>query len=123
VNPASGVFEGQRPRIEAMSFQEPRIDSALVQNAVADPRANLLGQDLILHRLRNWFDRRGVLRGQGQRLSRHYYDVHRILQSELGSGRIADRGLAADCVAHARMFFTSRTLVLFAQFLEHFPCR
>jgi hypothetical protein len=39
---------------------------------------------VILHGVRNWFENRGVLRGQGQRVSRHYYDVHRIFQSELG---------------------------------------
>ena len=40
---------------------------------------------VILHGVRNWFENRGVLRGQGQRVSRHYYDVHCIFQSELGA--------------------------------------
>jgi hypothetical protein len=67
---------------------------------------------VILHGVRNWFERRGVLRGQGQRVSRHYYDVHRILHSELGLRAVADRGIGADCVAHARMFFNSPDLGL-----------
>lgn len=67
---------------------------------------------VILHGVRNWFERRGVLRGEGQRVSRHYYDVHCILQSELGARAIADRTLGADCVAHARMFFNSPDLGL-----------
>jgi hypothetical protein len=67
---------------------------------------------IILHGVRNWFENRGVLRGEGQRVSRHYYDVHRILQSELGPRAIADRLLGADCVIHARMFFNSPDLGL-----------
>jgi hypothetical protein len=67
---------------------------------------------VILHGIRNWFVSRGVLRGQGQRVSRHYYDVHRIFQSELGARAVADRTLGADCVAHARMFFNSPDLGL-----------
>lgn len=67
---------------------------------------------VILHGVRNWFERRGVLRGEGQRVSRHYYDVHRILQSEVGEKAVGDRVLGADCVAHARMFFNSPDLGL-----------
>jgi hypothetical protein len=55
--------------------------------------------------LRRWWDRRGELRGGGQRVSRHYHDVHRLLASETGEGFISDSGMAADCVRHARMFF------------------
>jgi hypothetical protein len=67
---------------------------------------------VILHGVRNWFERRGVLRGQGQRVSRHYYDVHRILRSELGTRAVADRALGTDCADHARMFFNSPDLGL-----------
>ncbi len=67
---------------------------------------------VIVHGVRKWFERRGVLRAQGQRVSRHYYDIHRILQSQLGARAVADRALGADCVAHARMFFNSPDLGL-----------
>lgn len=67
---------------------------------------------VIIHGVRSWFEKRGVLRGEGQRVSRHYYDLHRILQSELGARALADRGLGADCVAHARLFFNSPDLGL-----------
>lgn len=67
---------------------------------------------VILHGGRKWFDNRGVLRGLGQRVSRHYYDVHRIVQSGVGARAIGDRALGADCVAHARMFFNSPNLGL-----------
>lgn len=62
--------------------------------------------------MRSWFEKRGVLRGEGQRVSRHYYDLHRIFQSELGARAVADRALGVDCVAHARMFFNSPDLGL-----------
>ena len=67
---------------------------------------------VILHGVRNWFENRGVLRGEGQRVSRHYYDVHRILESEVGERAARDPALGADCVAHARMFFNSPDLRL-----------
>ena len=60
---------------------------------------------VILHGLRRWFDRRGELRGGGHRISRHYYDVHTLMQSDVGKNAIANPALGADCVLHARMFF------------------
>lgn len=60
---------------------------------------------MILHGLRRWFDIRGELKGNGQRVSRHYYDVCQLLASEAGQQALKDRELGADCVAHARMFF------------------
>jgi len=59
---------------------------------------------VIVHGLRRWYERRGVLRQEGQRVSRHYYDLHCLLDSEVGEA-LADRVLGADCVRHARMFF------------------
>ncbi|MET4349617.1 nucleotidyl transferase AbiEii/AbiGii toxin family protein [Bradyrhizobium sp. RT9a] len=67
---------------------------------------------VILHGLRQWFEKRGMLRGGGQRVSRHYYDVYRLLQSDVGHNAAADLDLARDCVRHARMFFNSPDLNL-----------
>ncbi|MEI9986573.1 MAG: nucleotidyl transferase AbiEii/AbiGii toxin family protein [Aliidongia sp.] len=67
---------------------------------------------VILHGLRQWFEKRGVLRGGGQRVSRHYYDIYRLLESEAGLSAASDLDLAADCVRHARMFFNSPDLNL-----------
>ena len=50
--------------------------------------------------------------GGGQRVSRHYYDVHRLLAAETGNRAIADRQMAYDCVGHARMFFNRPDLDL-----------
>lgn len=60
---------------------------------------------VIAHGLRRWYERRGVLRQEGQRVSRHYYDLHCLLGSEVGKAALADRDLGANCVRHARMFF------------------
>ena len=60
---------------------------------------------VIAHGLRRWYERRGELRQEGQRVSRHYYDLHCLLQSDTGKAALADLDLGADCVRHARMFF------------------
>nr|WP_246441658.1 FAD-dependent oxidoreductase [Aminobacter aganoensis] len=60
---------------------------------------------VIAYGLRRWYERRGVLRQEGQRVSRHYYELHCLLQSEVGQIAIADLDLGTDCVRHARMFF------------------
>lgn len=46
---------------------------------------------VIAHGLRRWYERRGVLRQEGQRVSRHYYDLHCLLGSEVGKAALADR--------------------------------
>ncbi len=45
---------------------------------------------IILHGVRKWFENRGMLRYQGQRVSRHYYDVHRMSQSDLSLDNFAN---------------------------------
>ena len=60
---------------------------------------------VIVHGLRSWFERRGELRQDGQRISRHYYDLHSLLGSDVGAAALADLALGADCVEHARTFF------------------
>ncbi|MER9134640.1 nucleotidyl transferase AbiEii/AbiGii toxin family protein [Mesorhizobium sp. M0768] len=60
---------------------------------------------VITQGLRRWYERRGELRQEGQRVSRHYYDLHCLLGSETGKAALGDLALGADCVRHARMFF------------------
>lgn len=67
---------------------------------------------VILHGLRRWFDAQQVLRAGGQRVSRHYYDVHQLMIAGTGASAMAHQELGRDCVAHARMFFNSRDLDL-----------
>ena len=60
---------------------------------------------VITHGLRNWFERRGELRQDGQRVSRHYYDIHALFVSDTGLAAMNDPNLGADCIAHAKTFF------------------
>ena len=60
---------------------------------------------VILHGLRRRYERRGELRGGGQRVSRHYYDVHCLLDSPVGRKAIGNLNMAEDCAGHARLFF------------------
>ena len=60
---------------------------------------------VIAHGLRRWFERRGELRQEGQRISRHFYDLHCLFASDVGRSAVEDTSLGADCVRHAVMFF------------------
>lgn len=73
-----------------------------------DARRTFWDKVVILHGLRNCFDRRNSLRQEGQRISRHYYDVHQLLLSPVGKSAVGDKGLGVDSARHARMFFYHR---------------
>ena len=78
----------------------------VVPNVVTiDAERTLWDKIVILHGLRSWYDVRGELRQEGERTSRHYYDVHQLLASETGRAAAQDAALGAECVRHARMFF------------------
>ena len=83
----------------------PGLDLAVPNITVVDAERTFWDKVVILHGLRRWYEITGQLRGNGQRISRHYYDLFRLLQSETGQAALADRALGEDCVAHARMFF------------------
>jgi hypothetical protein len=83
----------------------PSIDLTVPAVRTVEPERTFWDKVVILHGLRRWFDRRGELKGGGQRVSRHYYDVHRLTQTPVGTAALADPNLGADCFAHARMFF------------------
>lgn len=83
----------------------PALDLTVPAVRTVDPERTYWDKVVILHGLRRWFDKRGELRGGGQRVSRHYYDLHRLAATPVGTAAIAEKALGADCVAHARMFF------------------
>jgi hypothetical protein len=83
----------------------PALDLTVPAVRTVDPERTFWDKVVILHGLRRWFDKRGELRGGGQRVSRHYYDLHKLLPTSAGASAIEDPELGADCVAHARMFF------------------
>ena len=81
------------------------LDLGVAAVTTVDPERTFWDKVVILHGLRRWYERRGELRGGGQRISRHYYDLHRLMASDAGRRALGDRTLGADCVAHARLFF------------------
>jgi hypothetical protein len=83
----------------------PDLDLAVSEVTTIDPDRTFWDKVVIVHGLRRWYERRGVLRQEGQRVSRHYYDLHCLIASDIGRTALANLELAADCVRHARMFF------------------
>jgi hypothetical protein len=80
--------------------------------ATIDAERTFWDKVLILHGLRRWHDSRGILRQQGQRVSRHYYDLHQLMRSPIGPRAIPDQALATDCARHALVFFNMKDLDL-----------
>lgn len=72
---------------------------------VVDAERTFWDKVVILHGRRRWFEIRGSLLGGGHRVSRHYYDVHELMNSKVGQRAAENLGLGADCVNHAQMFF------------------
>jgi hypothetical protein len=90
----------------------PGLDLAVGNVTTVRPERTFWDKVIILHGLRQWYDRRNELRHQGQRVSRHYYDIHRLVQAEGAPVWLVDHELAADCATHARLFFGSPDLGL-----------
>jgi hypothetical protein len=78
-----------------------------------EPARTFWDKIVIVHGLRRWHEIRGELRYDGQRISRHYYDLHCLLHSPVRTA-IDDQPLGVDCVRHARMFFDRPDLDLAA---------
>jgi hypothetical protein len=90
----------------------PGLDLDIAGITAVDAARTFWDKVVILHGLRRWFERRGMLRGGGLRVSRHYYDIHQLFHSDIGRAAMADLDLGADCVRHARMFFNRPDLDL-----------
>jgi hypothetical protein len=91
-----------------LSHLDLRVDNVITVEA----ERTFWDKVIILHGLRQWHDRRRVLRHGGQRVSRHYYDAHQLLHSERSARWLDNRPLAANCATHARLFFGSADLGL-----------
>lgn len=90
----------------------PDLDLTVANVTTVKPERTFWDKVIILHGLRQWHDRRIELRHGGQRVSRHYYDVHQLMQAHSANEWQADRALAIDCAQHARLFFGSADLGL-----------
>lgn len=80
-------------------------DLTVADVTTIQPTRTFWDKVVIVHGLRGWFENRGELRQEGQRISRHYYDLHVMLDTDAGGEALADLALGAECVRHARMFF------------------
>lgn len=68
------------------------------------PERTFLDKALILHGLPIYFQKNGRFYGTGQ-VSRHYYDLHRMVGQPVGKRACTNAALIEDCINHARMFF------------------
>ena len=104
---AKSALEPHRPAaIRPYAAEEATgLDLAVGGVTVIDAARTFWDKIVIAHGLHRWHERRGVLRQEGMRVSRHYYDLHCLLGSEVGKAALEDRDLGADCVRHARVFF------------------
>src|SRR5260370_28947365 len=82
----------------------PELNISVPGVTAIEPPRTFWDKIVIVHGLRRWHEIRGELRQEGQRVSRHYYDIHCLFHSPAGPA-LGDRALGADCVRHARMFF------------------
>jgi hypothetical protein len=83
----------------------PGLDLTVPDVTTIEAQRTFWDKVVILHGLRRWFENRGELKGGGHRISRHYYDLHELMESEVGKEAVTNQALGADCVAHAKMFF------------------
>lgn len=73
-------------------------------NCIA-PERTFWDKAVIAHGLRAWFEARNSLRNNGNRISRHYYDLHMLFNNEVGQNAIKDINLGKECALHASIFF------------------
>ncbi|MGH8788327.1 MAG: nucleotidyl transferase AbiEii/AbiGii toxin family protein [Cupriavidus necator] len=88
------------------------LDLTVANVTAVKPERTFWDKIIILHGLRQWHERRGVLRYGGQRISRHYYDLHQLVRVAEDRQWMNQKALAIDCAQHARLFFGSPDLGL-----------
>jgi len=113
----AGAKSALDPHIEItvtpyVALDLPDLDLTVKNVVTVKPERTFWDKVIILHGLRQWHDRRGELRHGGQRVSRHYYDLHQLMQDPSAEAWQADQILALDCARHARLFFGSADLGL-----------
>ncbi len=114
VQPAVRIESGAKSALDphvsttVVPFVAPdlqNLDLKVANVTAIEPRWTFWDKVLILHGVRRWFERRNVLRQEGARISRHYYDIHQLLQCMSDSEIFDDSVLTRECAQHARMFF------------------
>lgn len=99
------------------------VDLAVAEITTIQPTRTFWDKVVILHGLRAWFETRAELRQEGQRISRHYYDLHSMFRRDIGEEALADRALGNECVRHARLFLNRPDFGLETAVAGHFALR
>jgi len=91
---------------------KPYIAKEFIRGNLSVPNVNCIAPErtfwdkaVIAHGLRAWFDTRKCLKNNGNRISRHYYDLHMLLNNTIGQNAIQDIDLGKECAFHASIFF------------------
>jgi hypothetical protein len=87
-----------------VSEDAPELNMSVPDVTTIEPSRTFWDKVVIVHGLRRWREIPAELRYDGQRISRHYYDLHFLLNSPARPA-LEDQALGVDCVRHARMFF------------------
>jgi hypothetical protein len=95
------------------------IDLAVPNVTTVDAERTFWDKVVILHGLRRWFENRGDLRGGGQRISRHYYDLHRLLTDDVAVRALLTLISAATAFVTPGCSSTARTSTLQPRRLAH----
>lgn len=102
----SALDPNRQTTIQPYIFEEaPELDLSVQNVTTIEPGRTFWDKVVIAHGLRRWYERRGELRQEGQRVSRHYYDLYCLLGSAIGEIAARNLQLGTDSVSHARMFF------------------
>ncbi|MBL4874734.1 MAG: nucleotidyl transferase AbiEii/AbiGii toxin family protein [Rhodobacteraceae bacterium] len=104
---AKSALDPNQPRMITpyIADEVSSIDLEIPDVTTIDAERTFWDKIVIAHGMKNWFERRGEVRQEGQRISRHYYDLHCLLQTDTGKKAVKDLALGRDCVAHALTFF------------------
>ena len=70
-----------RPYLEE---DAPGLDLEVPGVTIVDAERTFWDKVVILHGLHRWYELKGVHKGGGNRISRHYYDLHELMQSPTG---------------------------------------
>jgi Nucleotidyl transferase AbiEii toxin, Type IV TA system len=105
---AKSALDPNQPRIITPNLADDvsAINLAVSGVTIIDAERTFWDKIVIAHGMRSWFDRRGEVRQEGQRISRHHYDLHCIAGTDIRVWAAKDFALGADCIAHARTFFS-----------------
>jgi hypothetical protein len=83
----------------------PDLDLSVPNIVTVDPMRTFWDKVILVHGLRAHFLSQGVLPGGAERVSRHYYDLHCLMNSKVGPAALKNTTLGESCLANARTFY------------------